>query len=194
MGTLTGFRHWNLRRNMLNHKNLLAALLVAMGIFGFLAFALPEYHNIVAAKELLKAREDRLTERQELVKKVEALNEEYKNNISSVNKIDSILPTKKQQDEMVSSLYTISSQTGVILVELVVADGTAQGEIGYKSSLITLRAFGRYEQFFNFLQLLEQSLRLYEVQNISVSEATAGGGASTGTLNFEIKLIANSIK
>lgn len=178
----------------MNDRNILAALVVALGIFGIFAFVLPEYHNITAARELLQAREERLTERQALVKKVAELDEQYRKNVSSIGKLDTLLPTKKQQDEMVSSLHTISTQTGVTLIELAVADSSSQAEASYKSSLITLRAFSRYEQFLSFLQLLEQSLRLYEVQSISVSEASAGGGAGIGSLNFEIKLVANSIK
>ena len=173
----------------------MAAVLIAFGCFSFFAFILPGYDSINKARELLSARQQRLDERTELIQKVATLKSQYDQNISSINKLDSLIPTNKHQDEIISSIQTIAVQSGLNLVEMNIADTPNLQNLNatYKSGIISMVITGQYDQFFNFLQLLEQSLRLFDVQNINASEAT-GGTPGAKPLNFEVKVNFNSLK
>lgn len=179
---------------MLNNKNILAALISALAIFGFFSFILPKYNNIQEARTILQGRKASFDERSNIVAKISALNEVYKKNQSIINTLGSILPTDKHHDEIVSSIFSIASQAGVVLSEATVSEVSYQQANPTKQTNIGVQGSGQYERIYNFLQLLEQSLRLYDVQNISlgVKEGTSGG-TSASTLTFEIKINANSI-
>lgn len=178
----------------MNQKNIIAAVIASLSVFGFFVMVLPEYDGIMSARELLDERKNRLTERSALIAQVATLDSQYDQNVSNISKLDVLLPTNKQPDQVVSGIQDIVSQSGLILSEMSITDAsTQQSDAPYKSIVVSLRFFGRYEQFFSFVRLLEQSLRLYDIQSLNISESTVSG-AFGNDLNFEVKINANSIK
>ncbi len=178
----------------MNNKNIVAAIIVALAVFGFFAFILPEYSNIQEARTALHERQARLEERTALVAKVASLNETYTANQSNINKLESLLPTNKHHDEIISSIFSIAGQAGVVLSEAVVGDASNQANNPTKQTNITVQGSGQYERVYNFLQLLEQNLRLYDVQGFNIGIVQGGApGLAAGSLTFEIKINANSI-
>ncbi len=177
----------------MNNKNIIAAAVVALAVFGFFALILPEYNNIKEARTALQERKAMLEERTALVAKVASLNEVYNTNQNNINKLGSLLPTNKHHDEIVSSIFSIAGQSGVVLSEVVVGDAANQGNGSMKQTNISVQGTGQYERIYNFLQLLEQSLRLYDVQSLNLGIKEGAGGAAAGNLTFEIKINTNSI-
>lgn len=181
---------------MLNNKNIIAAIIVALAVFVFFVLILPEYSNIQDARTALQERQARLAERTALVAKVASLNETYTANQSNINKLESLLPTNKHHDEIISSIFSIAGQSGVVLSEAVVGDASTSNQANNptKQTNITVQGSGQYERIYNFLQLLEQNLRLYDVQSFNIGIVQGGApGLAAGSLTFEIKINANSI-
>jgi len=167
--------------------------MVALACFGFFVMVLPMYNDITQAREDLAIRRERLKERTELVNKVDQLNSEYQKYADQIKKLDKLIPEKKQADQIISSLQEIANQSGLNMTEIAVADSTKQGKTSnYQSSLISLQLSGSYSQFNNFLKLIEQSLRLYDINDITMS--ASGGAQQKAALNFQVKINANNIK
>ena len=60
----------------------------------------------------------------------------------------------------------------------------------YKKILVGVDLIGQYPAFVNFLKLLEQSLRLYDVSEINAAASTT----VPGNVNFTIKMNAYYLK
>jgi len=171
-------------------KNLIAAFLVAIATIVFFALVLPTYDAIKNARTALQVREDKYKERNSLIEKVSALNNESQNKTSDIAILTDLIPTTVQQDRIVSSLSSIANQSGVALAELSVSEPQNQGNNLYNTGIITTRLLGRYTQLVEFLNLLEQNLRLYDVSELSISETTGAIGQA-GLLNFQLKIAIN---
>ncbi len=176
---------------MLNNRNTIAAIIVAIACFAFFALVLTGYDNIKAAKGFLAERQTKLDERKALVEKVAAMNAQYEENADRIDKLDQMLPTEKHEDEIISSIQTIAAQAGLVVSEMTLSELQDPSK-PYKSSQLNILLIGQYEKFFAFLQLTEQSLRLYDIQGFNISEAM-GSNIAPGSLLFQIKAITNNV-
>lgn len=176
----------------MSKQKLLAAGIVALACFGFFVMVLPMYHDITQTREDLATHEAVLKERTELASKVTQLNGDYQKYADQISKLDKLIPEKKQADQIVFSLQEISNQSGLNMTEISVADlSNTGGSSNYKSSIINLQLSGNYTQFGNFMKLTEQSLRLYDINDITISTST--GTQQRGALNFQLKIYTNNI-
>ena len=158
----------------------------------FLAFVLvlPQYDAIKAAKAAQVARQALLTERTAEIDNTKALGRQIELRQGDLDKIRTFLPTTKQIDEIVSSIQKISQDAGLQLTGMTTAGIPEAGEIDYKKVQISLDLVGKYPVFVNFLKLLEQNLRLYDIFEITAAESTT----SPGNVNFIIKMYAYYLK
>ena len=75
------------------------------------------------------------------------------------------------------------------------AAATDSGEaVGYKKIFVSFSVAGQYPSFVNFLKLLEQNLRLYDIFGITASLMTGGAGGAQNLVNFSVKLNAYNLK
>lgn len=169
-------------------KNTIAPLIFALGLFLFFALVLPTYDAIKDAQSAIEVRKTHLAERQALIAKVTTLNEAYQKNSANIGKIDDFIPAQFEQDQIVSSLHDISNQAGVRLTELSIAEPQNAAGGLYRTSVINVNVGGQYNQFTDFLTLLEQNLRLYDVSEIAITEST---GVGSSGLQFQIKILVN---
>lgn len=169
-------------------KNTIAALIFALGLFLFFAFVVPTYDAIKDTQSAIEARKTHLAERQALVAKVAALNDEYQKNTVNISKIDDFIPAQFEQDQIVSSIHAISNESGIRLSELSIAEPQNTPGGLYRTSVISVNVNGQYRQFTNFLELLEHNLRLYDVSEIAITEST---GVGSSGLQFQIKILVN---
>jgi len=171
-------------------KTFLAAAILALGILLFFVFVLPQYDQSKMSKEALAIRRSMLDEGRLGLQRVNELNEQITTRQGDIKKIHSFLPERKQIDEIISSLKDISENSGLQLSGMTTSELPSFGETGYQRMLINADLLGQYPAFVNFLKLLEQSLRLYDVTEITAAASTT----AIGNINFAIKINAYYLK
>lgn len=171
-------------------KNTLAAIISAVAIFAFFALVLPQYDAIKAIREAINSRQVILNERTAESSNVRDLDGEVKSRQSDINKIKSFLPERKQVDGLVSSIQNMVESSGVQLVGMTVGDVASNEETRFKKMLIGIDVASPYPSFVDFLKLIEQSLRLYDVNEVNAAASTT----LPGIVNFSIKMNAYYLK
>lgn len=171
------------------NKSLITSIIFAAGAFAFFVLVLPEFTSIQNANAALKTRQALIEEKNTELKKVTELDKQYKIRQADIDKIIVFMPEQKRIDQIVSSIQQIASQAGLSLAEITTAGSTETGEAaGYKQMFIGFNVVGQYPSFLNFLRLLEQNLRLYDIFEIDASLTTSAAGEAQNLVNFSVKL------
>lgn len=179
----------------MTNRSSIASIILAVGAIAFFALVLPKYDSISNTRAALEARQLLLDERKAGLEKIGELDKQYKARQADIDKVIVFIPAQKRIDQIVSSLQQISSQAGLSLTGMTTAGSAETGEgVGYKEIFINFDIMGQYPSFVNFLKLLEQSLRLYDVFEIVASMNTASSTGAQNLVNFTIKLNAYSLK
>ncbi len=166
------------------NKKYLGVGLVGFTIVVFWIFAMPAWDRISLLNGAIAEREDILLSRTEILKRIEDLNRQYQQRSSDVDKISSVVPNAKGAAEFVSTVEAVTQQTGLQLIELTMGEsGSQQQEL--QTVFIELGLTGTYPSLMAFLDLTEKNLRLIDVFELSVSQASTPGQQTV--LNFRIK-------
>lgn len=172
------------------NKNYIGILLIGLAIVIFWVFGMAMWDRISLLNMAVDERGDILTSRKEIIAKIEALNKQSKERAADVSKLSTVVPDTKSSAELVSTLETMSQQTGLQLIELTMSDSSKQKiKDDLQNVFIELGLMGSYSSLTNFLGLLEKNVRLLDVTEMSASQVLAGG-----LLNFRIKASAYYLK
>ena len=166
------------------NKNYLGAVLAGLAVIVFWILTMPIWDRMSLLNEAIAGRNDILASRKDLLKKVDELNAQYRERTSDVSKISSIVPSSKSAAELVSTLEAISQQSGMQLVEVVMSD-PGDTQQGLQTVLFELGLIGNYPSLNVFLESLEKNLRLTDISEMSVTQASLTGAHIS--LNFRIK-------
>ena len=173
------------------NKNYLGVGLAGLAIIVFWIFGMPTWDRISLLKGAVEEREDILSDREDILKKIEILNQQYRDKTSDVARISSIVPSSKSTAELVSTVEAITQQTGLQLTEITTGgDSKKQQEPQIMS--IELGLTGSYPSLTAFLDLLEKNLRIMDVFEINISRTAASGAQAE--LSFRVKANAYYIK
>ena len=149
------------------NRNLIASIIFAAGAFAFFVLVLPEFTSIKNARATLQVRQALIEEKNAELKNVAELNGQYKARQVGIDKITTFMPEQKRVDQIVSSIQQIANQSGLSLADMTTAAEAETGEAaGYKKTFVSFDVVGQYPSFVNFLKLLEQNLRLYDIFGI----------------------------
>ncbi len=171
-------------------KNTIAAILFSFVIFMFFVLVMPQYDAIKTARDAVNSEQALLDERKGIFEKIQELNRQAQSRQADINKIKVFIPEQKQIDQIVSSMEKITEQSGLQLSALTTSEVPATSDVGYRKIFIGADIFGTYPAFVNFLKLLEQNLRLYDIFDIIAAASTT----SPGNINFTIKMNAYYLK
>lgn len=170
---------------MIHNKNYIGAGLVAITIILFWVMALPLYNRVSDLDTAIKEREGLLNSRNSILANIDNLNKEYQKRITEINKLSSIVPSKKSVAEVLSAINDISSKNGMELFSsTIIGQRMSDADINPYSILsIEIALNGSYPGLTNFVRVFEKNLRLVDITSI---DATAGS-LNTSTLNFTVK-------
>lgn len=144
---------------------------------------MPEYNTLERERQKLKEREVELENVENYYENIENHFEELKNYEDSLSKINSALPDSVSLSAVANFLQSVSSESGVFLEEISMKGPTVQSSPKKNQdterklpnevlkSSAEIRVTGYYDNFKNFIQLIESSARLIEVEKISLSGA-----------------------
>jgi Tfp pilus assembly protein PilO len=165
-------------------KNITAAIIVAIGFIMFFVLALPAYDYLGASRTLIAAKQALVDERTQEVNNFNTAKQQATLHEGDIAKIAVVMPVKKQIDEVVSSIQAATVTSGMQLVDLSTATVITPDQLGYQKIFINVNLTGQYTAFVNLLRTLEQSLRLYNINEISASMSTGPAGG----VNFSLKI------
>jgi len=137
------------------------------GLIGFF-LSWPEYQKLLTVQaEIGKTQE----EVQTIDKRLEELNsasEKLKGYESQLKILDTALPDKFYMPHLYDFFEKICPQYGLILDGMNASVGTVN-DFGVKEVKISLSLSGDYDSFKNFLAALENSVRFFSVENMSLT-------------------------
>lgn len=150
----------------------------------FFVLALPAYDYLGATRTLIAAKQTLVNERNQEVRNFNVAKQQATLHEGDIAKIAVVMPVKKQIDEVVSSIQTAAVTSGMQLADLSTATIVTPDQLGYKKLFINIDLSGQYTSFVNLLRVLEQSLRLYNINEISAAVSTG----PVGGVNFALRI------
>ncbi len=176
-------------------KSLIASIIFAAGAFAFFILVLPQFDSISNTRTALKLRQSLLEEKRAELDNVSELGKQYGTRQADINKIVVFMPAQKRIDQIVSSIQQIAGQAGLNLTTITTSGSADTGEAaGYKTITIGFDVMGQYPPFVNFLKLLEQNLRLYDIYEIIASSVVSASGGSQNLVNFSVRMKAYNLQ
>ena len=164
-------------------KKIIAAIIISISVYLIWTIALPEYDYTSAIKDETQKRSDILTKRQNIFKIITDLKDTYQQRYAEFRRLALVVPATKSLPEFVSTIEAMASESGIIITELKIEAGTGQEVFNIVNFEVNANA--SYDAVFNFLSLLEQNIRLIDVNFISVG--TAPGETAANSLNIQIR-------
>lgn len=176
-------------------KNIIIIIL----ILGFVAIVIfldiPAVQKILNSNKEIKIQNNLLIEKQAFLEKVEKLRDSYQTNQETLKKLEYILPDGQDVPNLIVQVEAFAVESGLSLkkIDFLASDLSGKGETGttenknYKILTINLGLSGSYFAFKNFLKIVEDNIRLMDMQTVNFSPKS---GVQTSDIDFEIILKA----
>lgn len=165
------------------NREIIGTIIISVSCFVFFILIVPAYEAIKDARAVLQTRQTLLGERTELVANVKELSRQYDTRQAEIAKLAILLPTKRQLDQVISAVQAGANQNGVQLRELTTAPDNQTVSANYQKLFIKMGALGDYPSMLGWLHSIEQSLRVYDINEITVSK----DNVTPGKFNLEFK-------
>lgn len=172
-------------------KSFIGALIIAVTAVLFFMYVMPGYDELQADRQALVDRTKLLADTEAAQANVQTLLKQYNSNQTSIGRILLALPKQRQYDYLTSSIQTAADAAGLQMTSIAMSDAQ-HTSAEYQTVPITLELSGTYPEFINFLKALEQSLRLFDITKIELSEGGTGGSSSS--ISIHLQLQAYSLK
>ncbi len=162
-------------------KSLVGAILISVAVFVFWVVILPGYEGRSHFLSTIESRSVDLESKNGLLRKITELEGEYQSKYAELKRLSLVVPAKKNIEEMITSLDSISSQSGIVLrkMGLFARDG-GDLDLPYNTVFVDLSVSGTYDSLSNFLNTIEKSIRLIDGVELSLSidkdPAVSGSG------------------
>jgi len=160
-----------------NMKNLMPLIFILVSVGVFVFFVDPQYDQIKEVNKDIVENEKLINLADELRRERDVLQEQF-NNIGENDraKLLKILPDTVDNVRLILDISNIAEDFGIAITNIGVAENDSQdGKLtdisgsGYGTIGITFSVSAKYEVFKRFMQKLENSMRLVDVQSFSVS-------------------------
>lgn len=166
-----------------NLRKLGGAALIGLAVFLFFIFVLPQYLNIRSIQAAINDREEVISEKKEILKKIDLLKGQYTSKTAEIDRLSILLPKSKKIEEIFLTLDDVSKQSGLELRGVTTGVREISKDETKKIVFVETIVAGQYPSLSNFLVLLEKSLRVFDVKELSISREASG---PSGILNFKL--------
>ena len=175
-------RFWNL---------ILSLLVLAAAIFVYTLLVQPAYQEVNQLRGDLATKASLVEEQKIIVDKVKALLDQYQTLSRPKETIALALPTREEYPTLINQLSGLIRVQGLILesvsLNLLPAQGIPApgGKVPVLSTVqLNLAVKGSYQAFKNFLQTLENNIRIMDLVSMSITPAPAD--------NYSYNLVVNA--
>ena len=161
-------------------------LILNLSIFLLLVFVIlvgvkPAFSSVSNLRGEAALRKDEAEKEKQVLEKIKSLSGAVDSRQSEVKRLEAAIPNSESKPELISIMENLSSQNGLGLIaisaELLPDDPKSrkervenilQGAL-LKTLKLDLKLTGNYEAFKNWLDAVENNLRIFDIQNISFS-------------------------
>jgi len=190
---------------------IIPTIVILGAIASFFAYTSPQYKAIKSIKLEIASYDSALKDSTKLVTARKSLRDKYNSiPIESQEKLEKILPDNIDNIRFILELQKISKESSGISLKNIKFNApsntpVAPGQVAqvststvalqnkpYNQAEMEFTAVGSYSNFLNFLQNLEKSLRIIDIESISFSSTESSGfsasTAPTDVYNFNFKV------
>lgn len=170
------------------------SILVALGcvvaaLLMFFDLVQPAYSSVFALKAQVAGEQAFLVSETQAVQQAQQIISQYQNEGQGVTNLGLALPSGQDIAGALAQVYGLAANNGILIQSVSVgtptlesgtAPGTLVAPLGTYS--LQLAAQGSYESMQNFITGLETNIRIFDLQNFSISrgsQATAGTGKAS---------------
>lgn len=160
-------------------------LILVLGI----GFVWPRYQDLVILEKMIEEKRMEIATKDQNIENLKKTKETLiKNYQAQLAKVNSALPSDPNLATLLDFFQKVSSQQGLVLVEISPFLSRSSEEIeGLKETEFSLILSGDYSSLKNFLSAVEKSARLIEVEKISFLNPE-----KEGSLDIELKIKVHS--
>lgn len=175
---------------MTSYKKLIGAGLAGLAVILFFIMALPAWQSISNFQAEIKTRQGTLDQKTALVQKIADWKKETLDNEGNLDKLATILPQDKKTQDIIVGLEDIAKTAGIQMKSLRTGavSQTGGSNAGYQLFQVEVSGSGQYKAIVDFIKSLEKNLRIFDVQQITISTDTSA--SSSGGLNLQAKFYA----
>ncbi len=175
-------------------RTIFALILIIASVLGFVLFVSPQYQDIMTLRTEEAQLRDVLANSRTLQEKRDQLLKQY-NNFSrdEIDRLEKMVPNNADNVKLILELQTLASRYGLELQTAALAEseeetrGQRQVQVvnrDYGTIGLDLVIRGPYEGFVSFLEDVEKSLRIIDVDALSFRPE----GTSTTVFQFNVSL------
>lgn len=176
-------------------KSLVGAILISIAVFVFWVVILPGYEKRSYFLSVIESRSVNLESKNGLIQKITKLEAEYQSKFAELKRLALVVPAKKDIEEMITILDSISSQSGVVLKKMGLSAQDKGGlNLPYNTVSVELSVSGTYDSLSNLLNSIEKSIRLIDGTEIGLSIDQNAATSEEGLLSMSFKGVAYFIR
>lgn len=174
-------------------KTIFAVILFVLAGAIFFLYTQPTYGAVGSVESQISQYNEALQKAAQLDALRQKLLSQYNAfNPSDITRLQTMLPDTVDNIGLIVDLNNIASSYGLALenVDVSTPDGSSaqSGTVGavnansqkYGSLTLNFSTYGTYDQFRTFLTALEQSLRIVDLQTLSIAPQGSGSGGGAG--------------
>jgi hypothetical protein len=167
-------------------KNIIAAILISVSAFLSWTNILPKYDYYSALKITIESRQALLKSREGIFEKVSDLQKEYQQKYAELQRMGLVIPEKKNLPEMISTIDSIFSNSGLNPGGLTIGGGKGgQGSLT-DNVIFDIVTESTYESLINLLTHIEKNIRLIDVSSLTISVKI--GDTPEGSIPLSVQL------
>ena len=165
-------------------KNLIPVVFIILSILGFYYLIRPIYDRIPVLNQEISQYKIAVEKAKELSDLVVELGQKYSAiSVDRLAKLDKIIPSNPDNMHLAADISAVAGRSAVTVKSLNVADKKSAtipessgnidtaSQIPYKETAIDISFLSSYQNFLGFLKNLESSLRVMDINSISVASS-----------------------
>jgi Tfp pilus assembly protein PilO len=173
----------------MRYSRLIILICLVVSIIAWAVFIVPKYFQWQEGQKKLASQQSYLDNQTQYFSKISEIENKLQQSADVIGKIDSAIPNGIDFSTLVTFFEKTGKETGVIIKSINMGNQTIKaGQERLKENSFFISIVGTYAAFKNFLYKLENSARLFEVDEITFSNAKTG----TDFFNYSLKLRAYS--
>ena len=162
----------------MNKKKLIGASIIAGALASFMIFVLPRYDLIKETKDTIEIREIEVAKKRKFVDKMIELKKIIEARQDDLSKVESFISSGKHTQDVIINLESIVREAGVAINDFKTGSAKSDTNESFEIMQIELTAGGQYSSISNMIKLIEKNLRIFDIQEISITRKESGGTVS----------------
>ena len=147
----------------MNNK-FLFSIIISSSVLIFFLLVLPIFDKTRMLKGAIEQREIMLAELQSISNRVKELSSGIETNENNISKLDQLLPKQKEVSEILISIESITSASGLLLSEISLSESIGEG---VNKINVNLKLSGNFDSLMTFFDLLEKKGFIIEKKKVS---------------------------